>query len=61
LINNLNDYLLFVDKFYQDKITKDINPADIAILINSMQECINHWTRILIIVKEKLKIELEEE
>lgn len=61
LINNLNDYLEFVDKFYQDKITKEINPTDIAELAHAMQECINHWRRILILIKEKLKIELEAE
>lgn len=61
LINNLNNYLVFVDKFYQGKITKEIAPTDIAILTHSMQECINQWSSILFLVKEKLKIELEEE
>lgn len=61
LINNLNDYLVFVDKFYQGKITKEIDPTDVAELTHGMQVCVNHWINILILIKEKLKIELEEE
>lgn len=61
LINSLNGYLEFVDNFYLGKINREIEPKDMALLIHSMQECINSWNNFLILVKEKLKIELEDE
>jgi len=61
LISSLNIYLEFVDSFYQGKVTKEIDPTDIAIVTHTMQECINKWRNILIVIKEKLKIELEDE
>ena len=58
-VNSLNHYLLCLDAFYYRELAKCCNLLDEPVI--DFGEVIKKWILILVVYKEKLKIELENE